>query len=78
MPRYTFRVRTADHALHLSESFELPGLRDALILANGAARSLLRRQRREVARITGTLDIEDERQMPVARLLLAEVARQMS
>lgn len=78
MPRYTFRLRTTDHAIHLPETFELPGLSEALVMANGAARALLRHSRGEQARISGTLDVEDERQMPVARLLLAEVARQIS
>lgn len=78
MPRYTLRLRTTDHAIHLPETWELPGLSEALIVANGAARALLRRQRPGLARISGSLDVEDEQSRPVARLLLAEVARQIS
>jgi hypothetical protein len=79
MPQYTFRLHTLDRAIHLPETAELPGLREALIAANRAARTLIHRQRGH-GRIDvhGTLDVEDEGHRPVARILLAEVARQIS
>nr|WP_019368885.1 MULTISPECIES: hypothetical protein [unclassified Sphingomonas] len=62
---------------HLSEQRELPDLRQAMIAAHGVARRVLRRHRLSTP-LHGTLDIEDEAQQPVARILLTDLARQIS
>lgn len=78
MAQFFFRLRTPDHAVHLAQAHEHPDLRAALIAANFAARRVVRR---EVAvahgRIAGSLDVENERQEPVARIMLADLARQL-
>lgn len=77
MPAYSFRLCTPDHHPHGTERRDLPDLRAALIAGHGLARSLLRHR---VGRtpLRGSLDIEDEREQPVARILLADLARQLS
>ena len=77
MPAYCFRLCTPDHHPHPTEQRELPDLRQALIAGHGLARKLLR-QRLGRAPLHGSLDIEDERNQPVARILLADLARQLS
>ena len=48
-------------------------------MAHSAARSLIHHRARPAeSKLRGTVDVEDERGQPVARILLAEVARQMS
>jgi hypothetical protein len=77
MPAYCFRLRTPDHHPHPAEHRDLPDLREALIAGHGLARALLRRRGRRVP-LHGSLDIEDDRNQPVARILLADLARQLS
>lgn len=77
MPAYCFRLRTPDRLPHPAERRDLPDLREALIAGHGLARSLLR-HRHGGAPLHGSLDIEDERNQPVARILLADLARQLS
>ncbi|WP_333574342.1 DUF6894 family protein [Sphingomonas sp.] len=77
MPAYRFRLCTPDHHPHGMERRDLPDLRAALIAGHGLARALLRR-RADRAPLRGSLDIEDERDQPVARILLADLARQLS
>jgi hypothetical protein len=78
MPCFYFHLRTANHA-EQAERREFPDLREALIAANGAARSLIHKHvRRAPAPLHGSLDIQDERRLPVARIMLADVARQIS
>lgn len=77
MPAYRFRLRTPDHIAHPTEQRELRDLREAMIAAHGVARRLLRGHR-QATPLHGTLDIEDEALQPVARILLADLARQMS
>lgn len=79
MPQYHFRLNTPDQAIHLAEPRELPGLREALATAHSLARSLIHTQmRRAPIALQGRLDVEDERRQPVARILLSDVARQIS
>lgn len=79
MPHYHFCLRTPNQVPHLDERRELPGLREALIAAHGAARAMIHKQvRRGPCELHGSLDVEDERRQPVARILLAEVARQIT
>ncbi|NLS26486.1 hypothetical protein S2M10_14690 [Sphingomonas sp. S2M10] len=77
MPAYRFRLCTPDHHPHGTERRDLPDLRAALIAGHGLARSLLR-HRDGRSPLRGSLDIEDERDQPVARILLADLARQLS
>ena len=79
MPHYYFQLRTKDEAAHAPQSRECPDLRTALAEAHSAARSMIHNQvRRARGEPGGILDVEDERRQPVARILLADVARQIS
>jgi hypothetical protein len=80
MPQYFFNLRTPDsHASQAAQGGTFPGLRTALAVANGAARALIhKRVRRAPIDLHRSLDIEDERRQPIARILLADVARQIS
>ncbi len=78
MPQFFFRLRTPDHAVHLPQAYELPDLRAALIAANAAARRVVRNEVRTAHRpVAGSFDVENERQEPIARIMLAELARQL-
>ncbi|WP_084578813.1 DUF6894 family protein [Sphingomonas azotifigens] len=77
MPAYCFRLRTPDRHPHAPEQRDLPDLREALIAGHGLARTLLRHWSGRTP-LHGSLDIEDERNQPVARILLADLARQLS
>ncbi|WP_162839605.1 DUF6894 family protein [Sphingomonas sp. ATCC 31555] len=79
MPNYHFCFRTPNNIDHLSEQHDLPDLRRALIAAHQVGRTLLHNQvRRAPIALHGTLDIEDEDHQPVARILLADLVRQIS
>jgi hypothetical protein len=79
MPNYFFRVRTPDRAIRQAECHQLPDLDAALVIAQRTARSLVRVPvRRGRTIIAGSLDIENEGHQPIARLMLAEIAHQMS
>ena len=79
MPAYHFCLRTPNNVAHIAETRELPDLREALIAAHGAARALIHNQvRRAPCELHGSLDVEDESRRPVARILLADLARQIS
>jgi hypothetical protein len=80
MPQYFFNLRTPDpHAPLAARGGSFPDLRAALAEANCAARALIHnRVRRAPVELHGSLDIEDERRQPIARILLADVARQIS
>ena len=80
MPQYFFNLRTPDpHASYAAQGGNFPDLRTALAEANSAARALIhKRARRAPIDLHGSLDIEDERRQPIARILLADVARQIS
>ena len=78
MPTYFFCVRTPDKKLHNTERRELPNLAAALAEGHLAARGLVRSPVRHARGLRGSLDIEDERREPVARLIFADVARQIS
>jgi len=77
MPAYRFRLCTPDHHPHTAERRELPDLRQALIAGHSLARALLRHRSGRTP-VRGSLDIEDDRDQPVARILLADLARQLS
>jgi hypothetical protein len=79
MPSFYFHVRTPGQSPHLVERRELPSLREALVAAHGAARGLIHnRLRRASDDFHGCLDVEDEERRPIARLMLADVARQIT
>jgi hypothetical protein len=79
MPRYFFQLRTPNAAQHPARCGEFPNLGAALAEAHGAVRALIhKRARGAPADLYGSLDIEDERREAVARILLADVARQIS
>ncbi len=79
MPLYYFQLRTADAAPHAAQSRILPDLAAALAEAQHSARSMIRkRTRRQRGAPSGSLDIENETRQPIARILLADVARQIS
>jgi hypothetical protein len=79
MPHYFFQVRTRDEAARVPQSREYPDLKTALAEAHSAARAMIHNQvRRTRGEVRGSLDIQDERHEPVARILLADVARQIS
>lgn len=79
MPTYIFRVRTPDKVAHDTMCHEFPNLDAALIVAVRTARSLVRNPvRRGIKTISGSLDVENEAHQTVARLVLREVAHQIS
>lgn len=79
MPQYFICLRTPDAVLHQAERREFAGLREALVAANVTARKLIHRQAcRAPVQLHGCLDIEDGHRQPVARILLADVARRIS
>lgn len=79
MPHYFFRLNTRNAVPHKDQGGDFPDLRAALAGAHSTARAMLRtRMRHAPIEVHGSLDIEDERHRPVARILLADVARQIS
>jgi len=79
MPHYFFSLKTRNAIPHAERGGDFPDLRAALAEANAAARSMLHtRRQRTPFDVHGSLDVEDERRRPVARILLADVARQIS
>lgn len=77
--RFCFRICTAGRSRDGGEAHELSDLREALVQAQAVARGLIRKRlRRGHAPVRGTLDVEDEGRRTVARLMLADVARQIS
>ncbi|RYY23847.1 MAG: hypothetical protein EOP62_18925 [Sphingomonadales bacterium] len=79
MPLYYFQLRTTDAAAHPAQCRTFPDLATALAEAQHSARSMIRnRMRRIQDPLKGSLDIEDEMRQPRARILLADVAYQIS
>lgn len=79
MPQYFFQLRTQNAAPYPHEARDLPDLRTALAEAQSIARSLIHnRVRRAPIELHASLEIADEGRRPVARVLLADVARQIS
>jgi len=79
MPRYHFNLRIADAAPSPGPCHDFPNLAAALAEAQHTARSLIRNRMRHLcSNLNGSLDIEDETHRPLARIMLAEVARQIS
>lgn len=79
MPLYYFQLRTHDEAAHPVQSRTLPNLAAALAEAQHSARGMIRERMRRIRGMpSGSLDIEDEMRQPVARILLADVAQQIS
>ena len=78
MPSYVFRVRTPDNVAHRVQCDELPNLDAAMAHAQRFARTLVRNPARRGNRaIGGTVDVEIA-DRAIARLLLSEVAHQIS
>jgi hypothetical protein len=79
MPLYFFSLKTRNAIPHVERQGEFPDLRAALADAHSAARTMLHSRRRHAPLdLHGSLDVEDEQRRPVARILLADVARQIS
>ncbi|MDV3459051.1 hypothetical protein RZN05_18780 [Sphingomonas sp. HF-S4] len=80
MPQFFFQLRTQGTAPRFDDSpRDLPSLAAALAEGQGRARALLHNHlRRAPGPVHGTLEIEDDRHRPVARILLADIARQIS
>jgi hypothetical protein len=80
MPYYYFQLTTPTvTAPREPRARELPDLHAALVEAQHAARAMIRTQMRNAPfRFQGSLDIQDEGRRPVARIMLADVARQIS
>jgi hypothetical protein len=76
MPQFFFRLRTPDRINHAPQPCEHPNLQAALIAANGAARAIVRRH--ACPSWSGSFDVENDRQEPVARIMLADLVRQLS
>jgi hypothetical protein len=78
MPHYFFSLKTRNAIPHTERSGDFPDLRAALAEANAAARSMLHTRPHHIPLdVHGSLDVEDERRRPVARIMLADVARQI-
>ena len=79
MPSYYFHVRAVDNVPRFVEQCDVPGLREALALANSTARALIHnRVGRTHDEIRGSLDIEDAEHRTVARVMFADLARRLS
>lgn len=79
MPHYYFQLRTRNAVPHVERGGDFPDLSSALAEAHSTARVMLHsRIRHAPLDMHGSLDIEDERHRTVARILLADVARQIS
>jgi hypothetical protein len=79
MPMYFFSLKTRNPIPHEERSGEYPDLRAALVEAHSAARAMLHtRRRRGPLEVHGSLDVEDDCRRPLARVMLADVARQIS
>jgi hypothetical protein len=78
MPSYFFCVHTPDRTARLPECRELPDLEAAVTTANRWARKMVRHAARRGGTVNGSLEVENEWRRPVARLLLADVARLIS
>jgi len=77
MPHYYLRTRRPQMRSRC-ELREFPDLNTALAAANRKARSILRRCGARDALISGTVDIEDDGRLPLARVLFAEVQQRIS
>lgn len=79
MPHYYFHLRTSNAVPDVERGGDFPDLSSALAEAHSAARVMLHgRTRQAPLDVHGSLDIEDDRHRTVARILLADVARQIS
>lgn len=79
MPQFFFQLRTAGTHAPDDKPRDLPSLAAALAEGQGRARALIHNHRRRTpAPLHGMLEIEDDRHRPVARILLADIARQIS
>ena len=80
MPLYYFALRNRDTVAHRDAGRDFPDLRTALTHAQGVARSMIhnRLHRRQPVELRGSFDIEDEQHRPMARIMLADLARQLS
>lgn len=79
MPVYHFCLRHRNVVAHRSPASEYPDLRAALVGAQRAAGKMVRQRVRhhEPVDRQDSFDIEDDRHQPVARILLADLARQL-
>lgn len=77
---YYFHLRTPTANGRFEQRYQLPDLDAALVAAHQVARKLIRNAARngDLLKLRGSLDVEDAFQRPVAKLMLAEVARQIS
>jgi hypothetical protein len=80
MPNFRFSLRDCETITYRARERDYPDLSSALIDANTKARALIRSQLRQPGAIAlkGSLDIEDEQHRPAARIMLAELSRQLS
>lgn len=80
MPDYYFHLKTSAGDGRFEQKHELPNLDAALVAAHQVARKFIRHAARRCAaeKLRGSLDVEDASRRPVARLMLADVARQIS
>jgi hypothetical protein len=80
MPSYYFSLRNRHTIERRERARDYPDLQAALADAQGAARAAIdqRLRRQEPIEPQGCLDIEDEQHRPVARIMLAELAHQLS
>jgi hypothetical protein len=80
MPTYYFALRNRDAVAHREGGRDFPDLKTALVHAQGAARSMIhnRLQRHQPIELHGSFDVEDEQHRPRARIMLADLARQLS
>jgi len=79
MPTYYFNLKKCHDPEFCEFSRDHPDLLTALADAQGTARVVEQRLRQRGLRdLHGSLDIEDERHSPVARILLADLVRHVS
>jgi hypothetical protein len=80
MPAFSFHLCTTGTSRPIStDRSEFPNVGAALTEANRIGWAMIRkRARRKPCELSGRLDVRDESNTPVARLLLAELAQQIS
>jgi hypothetical protein len=80
MPTYYFTLRKCEDPGYRELCREYPDLDAALVDAQGTARAVVGQRLRRAGPndLHGSLDIEDDRHRPVARIMLADLVRHIS
>jgi hypothetical protein len=80
MPHYFFRIRSNEASEREVSGRDYPNLWTGMVDAQEAARKMIHKRPRRAGMpdLQGCVDVEDEHHRPVARIMLSELARQLS